>query len=340
MSSSPSETGARVASLAETVRETIAPFVPASGRYALLEFPHYPNAGDSAIWAGSRACFARLGAPLPAYVASVKTYRAEDLRSLLRDGTIFLQGGGSFGDLWPELQTFREGVITAFPDSPIVQLPQTIHFQRAHNLATTRGVLRAHPRLTLLVRDHRSLEIAEDALGVEAQLVPDMAFALESLPRRKPPRSDIVWIKRTDSESAMDLPAQGLPADVRQHDWPLDRHTLRWRRMKWRVKRLRRSPPGRAHAIAALGRSFDEVARQRLEGAARLLDEGHVAITDRLHGHILCLLRHQPHVLLDNSYGKLRSFRQAWTRDADGVRWADTPEDALRAARELRSEMR
>ncbi len=321
--------------LDEAVLDALRPFVPTGGRYALIEFPHYPNAGDSAIWAGSRAAFARLGAPLPAYVATVKTYRPDDLRALVGEGTIFLQGGGSFGDLWPELQAFREAVVREFPDRPIVQLPQTIFFRQSSNLAAARDILRAHPRYTLLVRDHRSLELAENALGLSARLVPDMAFALERLQRRAPPSKDIVWIKRTDSESALKLVSEDLPANVGQHDWPQDRHTLRWRRMKWRSRRARAAERMTPRAIAALGRSFDEVAEQRIRTAGRLLDEGRVAITDRLHGHVLCLLRRQPHVVLDNSYGKIETFREAWTRGAPGMRVATNPAEALDAAHAL-----
>jgi exopolysaccharide biosynthesis protein PssK len=43
-------------------------------------------------------------------------------------------------------------------------------------------------------------------------------------------------------------------------------------------------------------------------------------ITDRLHAHILCLLMDIPHVVVDNSYGKVRSFVETWTAGAPGVR--------------------
>ena len=37
-------------------------------------------------------------------------------------------------------------------------------------------------------------------------------------------------------------------------------------------------------------------------------------MSDRLHAHILCLLMGIPHVLLDNTYGKVRSFHETWTQ--------------------------
>lgn len=44
-----------------------------------------------------------------------------------------------------------------------------------------------------------------------------------------------------------------------------------------------------------------------------------------------------PHVVLDNSYGKVRSFYETWTRDAPIVRWADTAAEAVRAVEQWTS---
>ncbi len=63
---------------------------------------------------------------------------------------------------------------------------------------------------------------------------------------------------------------------------------------------------------------------------------GRVVVTDRLHGHIFCILMGIPHVILDNSYGKLMSFHQTYTYDAGpAVRVASSLSDALFIAREL-----
>jgi hypothetical protein len=53
-----------------------------------------------------------------------------------------------------------------------------------------------------------------------------------------------------------------------------------------------------------------------------LLGSGRVVITDRLHGHILCTLLEIPHVVLDNSYGKISRFLDSFTRNCELVRAA------------------
>jgi pyruvyl transferase EpsO len=60
-----------------------------------------------------------------------------------------------------------------------------------------------------------------------------------------------------------------------------------------------------------------------------------VVVTDRLHGHILALLLGIPHVVLDNSYGKLHHFIRTWTHASPLVRMAAAPDEATALAREL-----
>jgi pyruvyl transferase EpsO len=81
--------------------------------------------------------------------------------------------------------------------------------------------------------------------------------------------------------------------------------------------------------------TFDWQARHRMRFGCGLLARGKVVVTDRLHGHILCLLLGIPNVVLDNNYGKLRHFHATWTRSMPQVRWAESPDEARAAAEEL-----
>lgn len=52
-------------------------------------------------------------------------------------------------------------------------------------------------------------------------------------------------------------------------------------------------------------------------------------ITNRLHGHILLLLLGIPHILLDNSYGKISGYHSTWTSGCSLARRAGSIEEAL-----------
>jgi pyruvyl transferase EpsO len=326
--------------LATRIDEVLAPLIPAGSSCALLDFPTHSNVGDSAIWLGQRAHLARAGVTV-AYVCDAATYAPTELRRRLPRGPILLSGGGSLGDLWPDTQRFRERVIRDFPERPIVQLPQSVHFRDTAALDRARRILEGHRALTLLIRDQASLALVREAFRVPSALCPDMAFALGALgalgapgplDRPAPPRWPILWLARSDVESQGDSrPDPG--DDVFRTDW-----------RDGEAHGFRRLAKGARRRLARWGRGFPGLAR-RLAGIHDLRAEGHlrrghaliasrrVVITDRLHGHILSLLLGIPHVLLDDRYGKVRGFYDTWTRGSALVRLADSPGEALRLAR-------
>ena len=327
------ETRLLVSALRKRIRDSIQPLVPQRFECAVVDFPDHPNVGDSAIWAGELAWLADVRAEIR-YRCDVKTYNRWQLdRALGPGGIIFIHGGGNLGDLWVRHQRLRERVIQDFPDRTIIQFPQTIHFRDREAIARTRAVFDAHPDLTLLVRDEPSLQFARAEFRARTLLCPDMAFYIGSMPRPGPPRVDVLWLQRQDRESAEGQGA-ALEPGWATCDWLSGDFTVqpRIRRLLWRVAA---HEPRRLHLTARLiGGTYDWQARQRVLFGCRLLTRGRVVITDRLHGHILCLLLNVPHVLLDNNYGKVRHFREAWTVSAANVRWAGSGREAVAAAQD------
>jgi pyruvyl transferase EpsO len=63
------------------------------------------------------------------------------------------------------------------------------------------------------------------------------------------------------------------------------------------------------------------------------LSLGRIVITDRLHGHIFCLMLGIPHVLLNDDDGKNWNFYETWGRQSGLCRLARTPADAWALAR-------
>jgi pyruvyl transferase EpsO len=108
------------------------------------------------------------------------------------------------------------------------------------------------------------------------------------------------------------------------------------RRARNVLRPLAAREPGRHFVLTrVIGAAYDLQARQCLRAGCNLLSRGRVVITDRLHAHVLCLLLGIPHVLLDNSYGKVRRVHETWTAGASGVRWAASPPEAIAIARSL-----
>jgi pyruvyl transferase EpsO len=229
-------------------------------------------------------------------------------------------------------------VVSECPDLRILQLPQTIHFADPANLARSREALGAHPHLIVLARDQRSLRIAQDQLNVAARLCPDMAFAIGPRSRSAEPRIPIIWLARTDHEATSGRPPLE-EVDVEVVDWVGGR--TRSKRGLLRVDKFhRRIAPDLARRTGRvvnahnwLGPWMDRMAAGQLRRGAHLLSQARVVVTDRLHGHILCLLLDIPHVVLDTGYGKLSEFLAAYTASTPLVAQASSIEEALTLAR-------
>lgn len=315
-------------SLGVTIDRTLDPLIPRGEPLALVDFPRTANVGDSLIWLGTLAWLARSGRGAPRYLCSDLTYDSRRLAKRVGRGTILLGGGGNFGDLYPGHQAFRERVIADFPTHRIVQLPQSIHFQDAAALARTREVVKAHPRLTLLVRDEASLDLARAEFPVPSSLCPDLALALGPLRRPSAPTRSIVWLSRNDKEARDEGSLAGFPG-LERVDWVTDdAHPLiavhltvdRW---------LRHRPALRPWAAPGLEATFERAARSRVARGVATLAAGRVVVTNRLHGHVLALLLGIPHFVVDNSYGKVRGLYEAWTRGSKLARFCETQAEAL-----------
>jgi len=299
---------------------------------ALLDWPHHTNSGDSAIWVGELQVLRRLGNRL-VHRCGQSDYDPEQIRSCLgREGVVLLHGGGSFGDVYPATQRFRERVLRDLVTLPVVQLPQSLHFQDPAAERTAAAAVSAHPDFTLLVRDDESRARAEQ-LGARTLLSPDAAFGVHPV-RERPTRHERLWLLRSDGESS-NVRHVPDPLGIRI-DWPgTGEATYVPRAIDKLLAHRRLLSRALGHGEPVLERAMDRLAQRRLDRGLALLGQGAVVITDRLHGHILSTLLGRPHVLLDNRIGKIGNFHATWTKDVSFVRFASSSEAALYAAEEL-----
>ncbi len=331
-----------VSQLSERLLTVLQGVLPAGSKCALLDVHICPNVGDNAIWLGERHILRSIGANL-VYAADRASYSRRELSARLEDGIILIQGGGNFGDLWLSSELFREKVISEFPDHRIIQLPQSICFRYKEHLNRARAIFNAHPRFMILVRDTRSLWLAQKEFAAPSLLCPDMAFGLGVLDHTSRPSMDVLCLRRTDIESA-------YPLTNGSDEWRLEALAAP-KKIRFRLVDLIR--PNRFNIstmIAHLAKTIiPTVARFRLPMALRLqlydlhsrarlrygldmLGAGKIVITDRLHGHILSTLAGIPHVIISDRYGKVQQFYSTWMTANDLVRSANGPKQAFAEA--------
>jgi exopolysaccharide biosynthesis predicted pyruvyltransferase EpsI len=319
---------------AKLIEAELARLLPPGTPYAVVDFPNHQNVGDSAIWLGEMALLTRLMKSKPRYVCDYYNFNADELRQCHPDGAILIHGGGNFGDIWPEHHQFREMIIASFPDRQIIQLPQTVSFKDKANSDRCARLIEQHGNVTLLVRDRVSEAYAKANLGCAVKLLPDMAFGIGLLASRATPSCDAFMLLRGDAERASydPQPLADVPNSI-QADWldePVNFNEVC-------VRKTRFSSWGRKGGTMAKGRFnlFMHLSQGRLERGLRMLSSGRVVITDRLHAHILSTLLDKPHVVLDNNYGKIFSYIDAWTHPYHHLRKASSSQEAIARYQEL-----
>ncbi len=285
--------------------------VKLGSRYALVDFPDHANVGDSAIWLGELALLRQITGRDPCYVSTWNDFDLDAFRNACPDGVLFLHGGGNLGDIWPHHQRFREDILARVGDRPVVQLPQSIHFRAPPKVDRFAALVADHRDFVLYVRDTRSLDFARKHLNCPSQLAPDSAYALGEQ-SRDAAQCDVLMLMRTDDERQGYALPSADPATV--VDWLEDDADL---------------PVG----IDIKAREAQAVAR--VDRGLRLLARGRVVVTDRLHGHILAALLGIPHVVLDNDYGKIAAYLDAWPVPEPIVTRAKTIEHAVVLAKQL-----
>jgi len=336
--------------LRQKLLETFRPLIATGHPVALIDYPDHKNCGDHAIWLGEKALLRELGVTV-AYECSMRSYDRAEMASAIASNTILMHGGGNFGDIYG-YQQFRHQVLTEFPDNKVLVLPQTVMFYSDRNLMASRALFAAHRDVTIAARDVLSLHVLRRYFGENAKIVlaPDTALMLGARSRHAAPSYDIVWLSRTDIESAFGAQLResvALP-DLCETEFKLTGFSggadmavaadvagtklmvTDWRRCEFST------PAGRA-AFQTFDR--DQRSSHLVDLAFRMLGAGKVVITDRLHGHILCVLAGISHVLLNNSYGKMIPFYETWSRPLEGCRLANSPAHAWQMAQEMVGEM-
>ncbi|MCF3639148.1 polysaccharide pyruvyl transferase family protein [Rhizobium sp. TRM95111] len=287
--------------LRSRIRSALLP-VATSGPYALLDYPNYLNPGDAAIWLGARRVLEELNGRPPAYSQTLRHFSARRCRAAIGSGTIYLLGGGNFGDLYERHQRMRLAALRAMPDNPVVQLPTSCAWSGGEEtalVAETAALCRGRGRLTFYARDAKAMAELTGRCGIASTLCPDLCHVLD-LAAPPPERDDLVLWRRDPEAQQLEGGAPDAPA----MDW----RDSRAQRLTNRIGKLMLalSPPA-----TRLGMQ-DRIAGRKLRLALETLSIGRTVTTDRLHAALLAAATGRTVRLRDNSTGKLSAYCETW----------------------------
>lgn len=316
-------------------------------RVALVNFPNHGNPGDPGLWLGTHALLRSLGVR----VVYQATHWSLDLAALDRavgSDPVLINGGGNFGDLYAGQQGARMELIRGWGGRPLVQLPQSIQFADPANALPVAEAIRMQGAFTMMVRDETSVALSRELLGIDAVLSPDHAFGQHPLQSRAQITREVLWMVwppgAPEATTASQLPDP--PEWVHVEDWHTGaalahEHFDAHGRLAWRVNRwfeAHWSSPRARRAWPLLAATFAPLARRWFGRGVDLVAGSRVLVTNKLHGHVVAVLLGKPHVVLDNSYGKVAGILDTWTGGLPIVHRASTAAEALAIAERLRAE--
>lgn len=288
----------------------IAELIPRDRPLVYLDYPVHTNVGDLLIELGTRHFFDHYNYDV---IARRSAYDFDErlMRRIGPEVTIVCHGGGNFGDLYDQHQTFREQVIARFPKNRIVLLPQTIHYNSPERLAASARVFARHENLHVCLRDNHSLGLFQANFTNPAYLMPDMAhFLWRRFDGYAPGPHDtgtLLFLRidiETTGPQAITIDGEA-PVDWQAIIRPAD-HLL------FRVLRKLHAKHSLLGGALPLSAAWQRYSDHLIARALTLLDGRGTVVTDRLHMALLGLLLRRRVTMIDNSYGKLSSYYDTW----------------------------
>ena len=240
---------------------------------------------------------------------------ADRLQSCIQsDETIFINGGGWMGNIWPNDEKLIDDMITRFKNNRIIIFPQTIYYDKSEPdydkiLRESIAALSSNENLTLCLRDENSLVFAQEKyLNVKSMLIPDITLSLyDNISQKEENRLKRVGLcLRSDREKSSDIHL-------------INQWIEYYRAQDYSFKNVSTTVKVRVPAFC------------RKKALMKLLAEYQkcsVVITDRLHGMIFAYLTGTPCVVFDNLTRKISGVYSKWLKDAEGIYLiSDNPEN-------------
>lgn len=293
--------------------------------YIILDLPYFGNVGDVLIWQATLDLLNNLKYKC-LYSASSATYQKPSISTHI---PIIFMGGGNFGDLWINHQEFRHKIMSEFPNNPIIQLPQSVHFQSHEYMQNDIKKFAEHKApITICLRDKKSFDIiSENYKTVTPLLLPDMALAfnIEEYMRKhklkKVQGEGILYVRRTDSEKlSLNETDSFIPQEATIADWPTMENKLI--SLKLYNKFLNLSKSIHLFKLDEINDIlFQNILKDIIiKSGLNFIGKYNKVYTTRLHCGVLAFLMGKDVVMFDNSYGKISGVYNLWLKDQEKIK--------------------
>lgn len=297
----------------------------ATEKYVFIFFSaDYNNLGDIAITVAQEEFIRRvIGNEYNIIkVNESETYDvAKKMRRLpIENVLITMIGGGNNGSLYEFIEAPRRFLLWKFKKYKIVSFPQSITFEnniksKPYKWAFSYCCNRCK-NLILTAREKESYYMYEKIQNSDVILVPDIVFSFNNFSKELKRYNDVTFILRDDKEKNLDKDIQNKIIEVVKNNFQCSYF-------------------------------WDTCDIQYISGESKNIVNDYLnklstvslAITDRLHGMILCYISKTPCIVMGNNNGKILSTYETWLKDQNYIKFYD-PSDGLEKLSELIYELK
>ena len=270
----------------------------------LISTAYWGNVGDHAIVLGEKKIIKSAGKGRQIVELDSMQYALlkHSVKNLIKnDDIIIIDGGGNFGDVWPETQLAINDIIHSYSQNKIIVFPESWYFTNSDNgrilLANTVEVINDHPNIVIYARDSYSFSMMKKYMpSSDIRQSLDTVFFLD-FNLDDPKGSEIALVVRDDRES---INTQFSKAKLENY---FRDHGISFYEIKNDCY----------HHIPKRKR------KQYVRNIVAQYKRAKLVITDRFHGMVLSILCRKPCVIIDNKTGKVRNSYNDIKKYIDGI---------------------
>lgn len=214
-------------------------------------------------------------------------------------------GGGNFGDLYDQIEFYRQLVVESFPNNRIVSFPQTMDFSNSEKgkkaLSQAKKSYSKHKNMTFIAREQLSFNLMKDTfLTNEIVLTPDIVMSLNKI-EPESARKGVVLCLRDDDEKLLQPNEKAKLLELVYANFKdisiYDTH----------INKSKLSIEERNNELDKIWTAFKKA---------------ELVITDRLHGMIFCYITKTPCLVFQNNNHKVKGSYQ-WIKDKSNIKLID-----------------
>lgn len=292
--------------------------------YVLSDTPEHGNLGDHAIALAESRLLEKMGKRYLELTANeIDGFEEKIAKFIPKEKSIFITGGGFFGDLWLNEEYRVHRLLQAFSENKIIAFPQTIFYDLdsiggRKLLELSQSVYAKHPDFTIFAREKKSFAFLKEYFpSVHAYFVPDIVLTYQPEFYKKK-REGILMCMRSDKEKSIKrADVIGIENHLYKKFGNLLSDSLQ---QTSKEKEIRYTDTVVPYTIKPKKRSAEVNKKLEEFASAKLV------ITDRLHGMIFAAITGTPCIAFGNSSGKVKGVYE-WIKDLEYIKYVEHIED-------------